>query len=286
VAEQVIAAQPLENGLSLSSLAGKVALVTGAGRMRSIGRSIAEALAAAGADVVVTGSGRPPEAYPRPERDAGWRDADSVADNIRAMGRRALSVVVDVIDEAALRVLEQRIRAEFGRLDIIVNNAGAAVFADGQSVFELAPDDWRHTVNTNLTGPYLVCHVLGPLVVASGPGGSIVNISSVSSKNLRPNGSAYVASKAGLNALTASLAAELGDAGVRVNAICPGLVETGRTDLIPRGDQWDWMIQRLPLKRIGSPDDIANMAVFLCTQQASWITGQFLIVDGGQIMQP
>jgi 3-oxoacyl-[acyl-carrier protein] reductase len=284
--DAVVQARPMTQGPSLTSLEGKVALVTGAGRMRSIGRTIAETLAGAGADVVVTGSGKPRERYPEDEKAAGWRDVESVAESIRNLGRRALPLVADVTNEDEIAELGAKIRAEFGRLDIIVNNAGAAIGNDRVPVFELTPSEWRRVIDTNLTGPFLVCHLLGPVLVESGVGGSIVNISSVVGKSLRPNAAAYVASKAGLHGLTASLAGELGDAGVRVNAICPGLIETSRTDHVGRGEMWHTLISRLPLKRVGSPSDIANLAVFLCTDQASWITGQFICVDGGQIMQP
>lgn len=286
MADVVVEAHPMVDGLSLTSLAGKVALVTGAGRMRSIGRVIAETLAGAGADLVVTGIGKPRELYPEEEQAAGWRDVESVAENVRNLGRRALPLVADVTNESEIFELGRRIRAEFGRLDIIVNSAGAAIGADRVPVFELAPSEWRRVLDTNLTGAFLVCHLLGPMLVESGTGGSIVNISSVAGKSLSPNAAAYVASKAGLHGLTASMAGELGGAGVRVNAICPGLIATSRTDHIVRGELVGTLISRLPLKRVGSPSDIANLAAFLCTDQASWITGQFICVDGGQIMQP
>src|SRR3954454_691593 len=114
------------SGLELSGLEGKVAVVTGAGRMRSIGRPIAVELARAGCDVVLTGTGRPLERYPQDERDAGWRDIDSVAEEVRALGRRALPVVSDVSDPDAVETLARRVLDELGRVDIVVNNAGAA----------------------------------------------------------------------------------------------------------------------------------------------------------------
>ena len=119
----------MEQGLTLTSLEGKVALVTGAGRMRSIGRTIAETLAGAGADVV-TGSGMPRARYPEDETAAGWRDVESVAENVRNLGRRSLPLVADVTNEDQIMELGRKIRAEFGRLDIIVNNAGAALGND------------------------------------------------------------------------------------------------------------------------------------------------------------
>lgn len=281
-----VAAKALSEGLALSPLTGKVALVTGAGRRRSIGRSIAESLAAAGADIVVTSSGRASEQYPAGEKAVGWRDAESVADNVRAMGRRAMAATVDVTDEHRLADLAQKIRATFGRLDIIVNSAGAAIGTDRVSLLGLAPAEWRRVIDVNLTAPYLVCHALGPLLIESGPGGSIINISSVAAKRMSQNAAAYVASKAGLNGMTGSLARELGEFGIRVNAILPGLVETSRTDTIAAAASRAAYVEQLPVKRVGAPDDIANLAVFLCTDQASWITGQMLCVDGGQVIQP
>jgi NAD(P)-dependent dehydrogenase (short-subunit alcohol dehydrogenase family) len=200
---------------------GKVAVVTGAGRMRSIGRPIAVELARAGCDVVLTGTGRPPERYPDDERAAGWRDIDSVADEVRALGRRALAVVSDVSDLAAVERLGRDVMAQFGRVDIVVNNAGAARADDRKPVTELAAQDWHRVIDVNLTGSFYMSQVFGRLLVVSGRGGSIVNISSIAGKRLGPNTAAYAASKAGLHALTACMAREVAAANVRVNAICP-----------------------------------------------------------------
>ncbi|HJN40417.1 MAG TPA: SDR family NAD(P)-dependent oxidoreductase, partial [Chloroflexota bacterium] len=148
-------------GLELSGLAGKVAVVTGRGRMRSIGRSIAVEMARAGCDVVVTGTGRAPENYPDDEKTAGWRDIESVAEEVEATGQRALAVVSDVSDPASVEALTAQVLGEFGRVDFIVNNAGAARGPDRVPVVDLAIDDWMKVIRVNLTGTFLMSHFFG-----------------------------------------------------------------------------------------------------------------------------
>src|SRR5579862_4494457 len=234
-------------------LAGKVAIVTGAGRMRSIGRPIAKRLAQAGAAIVITGTGRRPERYPDDEKAAGWRDIDSVADEVRALGRRSLSVVSNVADLADVEELANRVMSEFGRVDIVVNNAGAARGVDRVPVVDLAPDVWLNVINVNLNGTFFMSHVFGQLLVKQGKGGSIVNISSIGGKWMAARTAAYAASKAGIHALTAAMSSEVGPHGVRVNALCPGIIDTYRMDDIPRGHAWQELIDsRIPLGRAGS----------------------------------
>ena len=262
----------------------RVAIVTGAGRMRSIGREIALAFARAGCDVLVTGSGRSPDRYPDEEKAVGWRDVDSVADEIRAMGRRALPVVCDVSSEEACAALVARCVSELGRVDILVNNAGAARGADRRNVVDLDPAVWRHIIDVNLHGPFYLSHGVARQMVAQGTGGSIVNISSIAGKLLPAQHAAYAASKAGLQALTAAMASELGPNGIRVNAVCPGIIETSRLDDIPREDgTWDRLLtQYVPLRRAGRPEEVAALVAFLCSEQGAWISGQFYTIDGGQ----
>jgi 3-oxoacyl-[acyl-carrier protein] reductase len=272
------------SGLILSGLEGKVAVVTGAGRMRSIGRPIAVELARAGCDVVLTGTGRPPERYPDDEREAGWRDIDSVADEIRALDRRALPVVSDVSDPDAVEALADRVLDELGRVDIVVNNAGAARGDDRVPVVDLPVDQWRTVIDVNLNGTFYMSRTFGQRLVAQGEGGSIVNISSIGGKLMGAKTAAYAASKAGIHALTCAMATELGRENIRVNAICPGIIDTFRLDDIPRGERWDAMVQRqIPLGRAGTGEDVAWMAVYLCSDQGSWITGQLYTVDGGTL---
>src|SRR5205823_11037239 len=200
--------------LTLTGLEGKVAVVTGAGRMRSIGRPIAVELARAGCDVVITGTGRDPDRYPDDEKAAGWRDIESVADEVRSVGRRPLAVVSNVADISAVETLASQVMDEFGRVDILVNNAGAARGDDRRPVIDLDVDLWRTVIDVNLTGSFLMSKVFGGLMAKSGRGGSIVNISSIAGKKLSPNTAAYAASKAGLQALTACMAREVGGAGI------------------------------------------------------------------------
>ena len=272
------------SGLQLTGLDDKVAVVTGAGRMRSIGRPIAVELARAGCDVVLTGTGRAPERYPDDEQAAGWHDIESVAAEVTALGRRALAVVSDVSDPDAVDALAQQVVDEFGRVDIIVNNAGAARGADRVPVVELAVDLWRTVIDVNLNGSFYMSRTFGQRLVAQGNGGCIVNISSIGGKMMAARTAAYAASKAGIHALTCAMASELGADGIRVNAICPGIIDTFRMDDIPRGEVFDNMVARqVPLGRAGTGEDIAWMTVYLCSDQGSWITGQLYTVDGGTL---
>jgi len=270
----------------LTGLTDKVAVVTGAGRMRSIGRPIALELARAGCDIVLTGTGRSPDRYPDDEKAAGWRDIESVADEVRALGRRAITAVSDVSDLAAVESLAALTMEEFGRVDVLVNNAGASRGEDRRPVLDVDPDVWKNVINVNLTGAFLMSKVFGRILVESGRGGAIVNISSIAGKLLAPNNAAYSASKAGLQALTASMSGEVAAAGVRVNAICPGIVDTARLDDLGRGETWEQVVQRaVPLGRAGTGGDIANAVVFLCSDQGAWVTGQSWNVDGGTAVQ-
>jgi 3-oxoacyl-[acyl-carrier protein] reductase len=267
----------------LTGLDGHVALVTGAGRMRSIGRPIAVELARAGCDVVITGTGRGPERYPDDEKAAGWHDIASVAEEIEALGRRALPLISDVSDPAAIDALLATTIEQFGRLDVVVNNAGAARGPDRFPVTELDPAVWQHVMDVNLNGTFQLSRAAARHWLAADKPGSIVNISSVGGKIGGPNTAAYSASKAAIHALTSAMAQELGPSGIRVNAICPGIVDTSRLDDIDRGEHWDRLLKIIPMRRAGTGEDIAQMTVYLCSDQGSWITGQAINVDGGQL---
>jgi NAD(P)-dependent dehydrogenase (short-subunit alcohol dehydrogenase family) len=270
--------------LALTGLAGKVAVVTGAGRMRSIGRPIAVELARAGCDVVITGTGRPAQRYPDDEKTAGWRDIESVADEIRALGRRAWAVVTDVSDAAAVEELADGVVREFGRVDVVVNNAGAARGADRVPVIDLELSEWHKVIDVNLNGTFYMSRAFGRRLVEQGRGGSIINISSVGGKLMAGRTAAYSASKAAIHALTCAMADELGHNGVRVNAICPGIIDTYRLDDIPRGGPFDAMVRtQIPLGRAGTGEDVAWMVIYLCADQGSWISGQLYTVDGGMV---
>ena len=268
----------------LTGLEGKVAVVTGAGRMRSIGRAIAVELARAGCDVTVTGTGRDPERYPDDEKAAGWRDVDSVAEEIAALGRRALPLVSDVSDPEAVEALADRVERELGRVDIVVNNASAARGPDRVPVVELPLEVWHHVIDVNLHGVLYTSRTFARRFLAAGTAGCIVNISSVGGKLRAGRTAAYAASKAGVHALTSAMAQELGPHGIRVNAICPGIVDTSRMDDVDRGEAWERLVRtQIPLRRAGEGHDVATAVVFLCSDQGSWVTGQQWNVDGGQL---
>lgn len=266
-------------------LLGKVAVVTGAGRMRSIGRPIAVELARAGCDVVITGSGRPAESYPADEQAAGWGDIASVADEIKAAGRQALAVVSDVADPDAVERLAAQTLATFGRVDVVVNNAGAARGADRVPVIDLDLDVWRHVIDVNLHGTFLMSRAFARRMVEQATGGSIVNISSIAGKLFAADTAAYSASKAGIQALTGAMAREVAPHGIRVNALCVGIVDTSRLDDIARGPAFDEIIRRnVPLGRPGTGEDIANMVIYLSSPAGAWVTGQSYNIDGGHVV--
>ena len=272
-------------GLALTGLEGKVAVVTGAGRMRSIGRQIAVEMAKAGCSVVATGSGRPRDQFPDDEKAAGWRDVESVADEIAQAGGEAIGLASDVGDEAQVRALLDRTLAEYGRVDFVINNAGAARGRDRVPVVDMPIDAWDTVIRVNLRGTFLMSKVFGQHLIDAGHGGCIVNISSIAGKILPPNTSAYAASKAAIQALTASMAQEVGVHRIRVNAICPGLVDTVRIDDIRDTPAWDMATARIPLHRMGSGDEIAWATIYLCSDQGAWFTGQSINLDGGMAVQ-
>jgi NAD(P)-dependent dehydrogenase (short-subunit alcohol dehydrogenase family) len=142
--------------------------------------------------------------------------------------------------------------------------------------------EWQRVLSTNLDGSFYMSRCFAQHMVALGRGGVILNISSVAGRNRMPNTAAYATSKAAIDALSTVLAGELGPKGIRVNSVAPGMIDTSRMDDVPRGEVWDRIVRsRIPLQRAGTGADIAHMVVFLCSDQAAWITGQTLYVDGG-----
>ncbi|MDO8616941.1 MAG: SDR family NAD(P)-dependent oxidoreductase [Dehalococcoidia bacterium] len=266
-------------------LAGKVAVVTGAGRYRGIGRHIGLALARRGADVAVTGSGRPPKTYPADEQALGWRDIESVAEEIRALGRRALPLVVDVsrADDCA-RLVDETARA-LGRIDILVNNAAAGRGHDRVPLVQLEESEWRRVLEVNLTGTFLVTQAVGRALIAQGEGGRIVNISSIAGRQGLPTFGAYAVTKAGLILFTQVLAVELAQHRINVNCVCPGLIDTYRMEDVTRpGPIRDAVMRTTPLGREGRPEEIGELVAFLCGPDAAYIHGQTINIDGGRVM--
>ncbi len=265
-------------------LDGKIAIVTGAGRYNGIGRHIALALARQGADVAVTGSGRPPEAYPEDEKAMGWRDIDSVADEIRALSRKALPLVIDITQADQVQRLVEETRRELGRIDLLVNNAAAARGNDRVPVVQLEEAEWRKVIEVNLTGTFLVTKAVAQVLIEQGEGGRIVNISSIAGREGIATLAAYGATKAGIILFTRVLARELAPHGINVNCVCPGLVGTYRMQDVTQGPIRDAVMRTIPLGREGQPEEIGELVAFLCGPDASYVHGQAINIDGGRVM--
>lgn len=271
-------------------LSGQVALVTGAGGEHGIGRAIARRLAQEGADVVVN------DFVARPYADAEWGGLPAVVAEVEALGRRAASVVADVGDALQVERMLADALAAMGRIDILVNNAGTLVGGDRVPVAELEVDLWDAVQRVNIRGTFLCSRAAARHMLERGGGGRIINVSSVAGKRGSARYSAYNASKFAVIGFTQALAAELGPAGVTVNAVCPGLVATERLpplaqaafpDLEPAAATRDFTAQAMadvPLGRLAAPPDIANAAAFLASREAGYLTGIALTVAGGSYM--
>jgi len=245
-------------------LTGKVAVVTGASK--GIGAGIAKHLAAEGAAVVVNYS----------SSKAG---ADKVVSEITARGGKAIAVQGDIAKKADIDRLFAETKKAFGRLDILVNNAGIYEFSPLESLTE---EHFHKQFNLNVLGLVLVSQAA--LKLFDGTGGSIINMSSVVSTLAFPNASVYSGTKGAVDAITRSLAAELGPRGIRVNAIRPGMVATEGTRAagIDDSEMQKQVLAQTPLGRLGQPDDIAGTAVFLASADSSWITGETFVISGGR----
>jgi 3-oxoacyl-[acyl-carrier protein] reductase len=242
-------------------LTDAVALVTGGSR--GIGRACAVALAAAGADVVV--------GYTRSEEAAA-----ETARAVEEHGRRAVTVRADVSRAEEVEALFGELRDNFGRLHILVNNAGMS--HDGL-VGVLDVDDWDRVLAVNLRGPFLCTRAALPFMVPQRRG-KIVNVGSVAAHRTRPGQAVYAASKGGLAAFTRACAVELAPRGIQVNAVLPGLVATDMTARLRRRSG-DALREAIPAGRFTEPEEVAAAVVFLASRQADAITGQELVVDGG-----
>ncbi|MFC1910244.1 SDR family NAD(P)-dependent oxidoreductase [Chloroflexota bacterium] len=245
-------------------LENKTAIVTGA--RRGIGRGSALALAREGANVIVS--------------DISQEDCQKVVTEIEALGRKGLALKCDVSSRAEVEEMVRKTVAEFGMIDILVNNAGVINF---KPFLELTEEEWDKTININLKGQFICAQAVAKEMVKN-KWGHIINIASISSGGCGiafPLVAHYTASKGGIIALTEALALELTPKGINVNAICPGAIDTDMVQGVKKSGQIEQVLLRIPKGRLGQPEDIANLVVFLASDDSDYISGAAIVIDGG-----
>ena len=247
-------------------LKGKVALITGASR--GIGRGIAQVFAEEGADVAVNYI----DAAQRPEDVAAW---------VRDKGRRAMTVKADVANRDEVEAMVEQVWGELGAIDILVNNAGIETIVP---FLELTDEQWTRLVDVNLRGEWLCSQVFCKRVVAAGRQGSIVNIGSIQAAKVLPGRTHYAPAKLAIEALTRNMSAEMTPLGIRVNCVHPGLIDTDMTAwVMKRADLLPGILAQISLGRAGEPRDIGTVVAFLASDEAGYVTGQSIHVDGGWV---
>lgn len=245
-------------------LEGKAALVTGASR--GIGREIALELARAGADVAVNYSGSEAK-------------ANEVVEEIKALGRKAVAIQCNVADSDSVAEMVKQTTEAFGKVDILINNAG---ITRDNLLMRMKEQEWDDVINTNLKGVFLCTKaVTRPMMKQRS--GRIINVASIVGVSGNPGQANYTAAKAGVIGLTKTTAKELASRGITVNAIAPGFIATDMTDALPE-EAKSAMLGQIPLGYFGDPADIAKAAVFLVSEDSKYITGQTLHIDGGMVM--
>ena len=279
----------------MAGLEGKVALVTGAGGMRGVGRATALKLAGQGADIVLTDVHREAHDLPPGEVRADWRGIDTVAEEIGALDRRCLPLYCDLGEPDQIQRMVEQAVDHFGHIDILVNNARAIIGRDKVPVTDLPQEVWDHFLAINTTAVFVCTKFVGQEMVRRGAGGRIINIASNAAKPASAMGAAYSASKFAVLGLTQASAMDLAPHKITVNAVCPGPINTDRLSYWER-DRADeegisleqfrgQIVERAgmasPLGRIAEPEDVANMVAFLASDDAAFVTGQAYNVNGG-----
>jgi len=247
----------------MRGLENKIAIVTGAGQ--GIGQAIAVRLAQEGAEVVIS--------------DINLQSAEQTASRIRQMGRKSLALKADVANFEDVQAMVEKSTQEFGRVDILVNNAG--VTKDNLLV-RMTQQQWDWVISVNLKGAFNCTKAVVPLMMRNRYG-RIINIASVIGLVGNTGQANYAASKAGIIGLTKSAAKELASRGITVNAVAPGYIQTEMTERLPEQAK-EAFLKTVPLQRVGLPQDVAGVVAFLASEDASYITGQVINIDGGMVM--
>jgi len=262
-------APPIFAGHAMNRLAGKIALVTGGASVPGLGSATARCFAQEGATVYVT------------DRDGAG--AEAVAQSIRDAGGKARALAHDVTSEADWDAVMAAIQAEEGRLDVLINNAGIAVLGPLEGV---TTNDWRRQLNVNLDSVFFGCQRAVAAMRASGRGGSIVNISSVLGLIGVPGCTAYAAAKGGVRLMTKTIALECATDAIRVNSVHPGMIATNIQGdaLADNAENYDATIALIPMRRMGAPEDVAYMNLFLASDESNYVTGAEFVVDGGMVV--
>ncbi len=251
-----------ESSPTLFDLTGRVALVTGTSR--GLGQYFARALARAGADLILT------------SRDKS--NLAAFAREIEVMGRRTVSLDLDVCNEDSIRSAVQEAQAAFGAIDILVNNAGMNI---RKPAIDVTWEDWNRILDTNLRGTFFVAQAVARGMIERGYG-RIINVGSVTSVAGYAGLGPYGASRGGVRQLTMSLADDWGPHGITVNCLAPGWFKTTQNQVMYENKEWvEYLCDRIPLKRPGHPDDLDGPVVFLASEESRYVTGQTLLVDGG-----
>jgi NAD(P)-dependent dehydrogenase (short-subunit alcohol dehydrogenase family) len=277
----------------MGELDNRVALITGAGKKSGIGFAIARAFAGEGAHIILADLCQDLEGFDPYYRLSRWEELQQLAHEISTAGVQSLAIKVDVTDETSVKAMGQSVEEGFGRLDILVNNAGVA--PSPNLIQAMAPLAWKKTFEVNVHGTFLVSQAVIPLMVRSGLGGAILNMASKAGKIPRAFVGAYCSAKAAVIMMSRVMALELAPQGIRVNALCPGQIETDM-------ERWSWefeakalgkeveqvkaeKIKTIPLGRVGRPEDVAEVALFLASSRSAFMTGQAINVTGGQAVQ-
>jgi len=277
----------------MGELDNRVALITGAGKKSGIGFAIARALAKEGAHIILADLCQDLEGFDQYYRLSRWEELQELAHGISSAGVQSLAIKVDVTDETSVKAMGKSVEEAFGRLDILVNNAGVA--PSPNLIQAMAPLAWKKTFEVNVHGTFLVSQAAIPLMVRSGPGGAILNMASKAGKIPRAFVGAYCSAKAAVIMMSRVMALELAPQGIRVNALCPGQIETDM-------ERWSWefeakalgkeveqvkaeKVKAIPLGRVGRPEDVAEVVLFLASSRSAFMTGQAINVTGGQAVQ-